>query len=690
MVNAKAITSISNFVMSQAKTLDERLACILKENGGKFILPHDVSIFEVHSFNGMSGYNYWLNDTLVAQLYIGTLLSGTYVIYKKTFIDNELNESYDYYDSQGNFFYNSPTLDGQCLSYNSIEIDPTCPMINHIYNVLNYEYEGTTFNFGNTGRIQFLESLLKKFYKSDKYLLSVNKGLKDKAITSISNEIIRVENDQVLKWSERQTIFKQLKTKRSKILSTKRRAHNFHYMLYDFIVKLSDIKLKYNTFKQRPLNNFLGSLYKHTLGNFFWFIDTVKSNLGYSVALAIYGPFTFYFITQPMNPHAMWAVGKVRNAYIQVSKSLESAIPENPPKLIAKAEAQSNSSSQEDKVSTTQSASQQAMTELTNHPAKWDTRMGNFKAMQIAYEGNLLFAERIGRIEQFETIYNFPLTAEAAWMEMQLYLNDVEGKLKYMKNLDKNLVGFLENEKKRTIELQYYLWQKMGQFFLDHPYIVVDQDSEQPVRNYYTGRQFIFFKKMTDRLSEVSFIKNYPKTHEKIDKLADKFEDMKIEGNSVLDTLKKNSKLFQQKDLFSSDEHRDYMKRQWEVVYMQQLKKQEASSFSLQAYTWSIRNAMWLLQTIYSAKRSELWKHVNNHNLDNTTAPKISADHEMDEYFGNMFNNLVMEYVSIRKEMIHNLAGDSEGHFRENIINNVKAFLMERDALFKTNIYAQR
>ncbi len=35
MVNASARTSVSNLVMSQAMTLDERLACILSINGGE-------------------------------------------------------------------------------------------------------------------------------------------------------------------------------------------------------------------------------------------------------------------------------------------------------------------------------------------------------------------------------------------------------------------------------------------------------------------------------------------------------------------------------------------------------------------------------------------------------------------------------------------------------------------------------
>jgi hypothetical protein len=560
-------------------------------------------------------------------------------------------------------------------------MDPTNPLINHIYNILYVEYGGTTYNYGNTSRIKFLEQILNTFYKSEQYFISAENKLKDTAILKISEEILRVENDPVLKWTERQIIYKQLKQKRSKILSTKRRAHNFHYMLYDFIVMFGNIKLKYQTFKRRPLNNLSGTFYRHTLGHFFWFVNTVRNNLGYSIAMAIYGPFTFYFITQPMNPHAMWAVGKVRNAYIETMKSVSDDDKND------KADTKKQLKIIEDQVKT-----QKAAPKLLVYPTQdisWSERMGNFKAMQIAYEEAMVFAERMGRFEQFETQLNFPLTAEAAWMEMELYLEDLNGKLDYFKNLDQRLVKFLKNEKKRTLELQFYIWQKMGQFFIDYPYIVVDQENEQTQRNYYLGRQFVFFEKISKKLSALGMASS-PKTHKNVIALANRFKKMKIEGNTVLDTLRKNSKIFQQKNFLSSEEHRDYMKRHWEVLFMQQNKKQEASSFSLQAYTWSVRNAIWLLQTIYSAKRSELYKFVANYNLDNMSSEKEQASDAMNEYLANMFNNLVMEYVSIKKEMVENLPGDPEFRLRENVIHNIKAYLTERDKLFNQNIYASK
>jgi hypothetical protein len=694
MVDAIAYTKICNLVMSQSTTLEGRLASVFKAHRDGSI-PSSVKIDQVHAFNGLSGYNYWAGDDLIGQLYMGTLISGTYVIYKKTFINSELKEVYDYYDMNGKLFYNSETLDGQCLTYNSIAMDPSDPFINHLYNVLSVEYDGMNYNLGNTGRIVYIEKLLNEVYKDPDMKISANDKLKDTALLKIKEEILTIEKDPILTWNERQEVFKQLRSVRSKILSTKRRVHKFSIFLYDFIVYLSNFSLKMKRYKMRPVSNILGTLYNNTIGKILWFIGTVRSNIGISVAMAIYGPFTFYFITQPLNPHAMWMVGKVRNAYIQTANYMDTSSPNESKLYVSGANDDVEIEVQvgqdvPDEIVDSVTTKQSAIKNFAETPArgqKWDDRMSSFKAMQIAYEGEMIFSARMGRIEQFETQFNFPLTAEAAWMEMELYSKSIDNALKYNKNLDGRYIQFLKNEQERTTELQLYVWQKVAQFFMDHPYIVVDEEKEQVERNYYLGRQFIFFEKMTKKLQKIGMAQS-PITHKNISALAKRFTKIKRDGTSVLDTLKKNSKLFQQKNFLSSDEHRDYMARQWEVLFLQQNKKQEAASFALQAYTWSIKNALWLVQTIYSAKRNEIAPMTYKYNLDNLGTQDVIADEETNEYIGNMFHNLAMEFVSIKKEMKNNLPNDKEVLMRENVINNIKQYIIERDKLFNTGVFA--
>lgn len=675
MLVAKTYIEISDLVMKSASRLEERLADILKIEAGKKLLDESVDIIPVHNNGGFSGYNYWLEGQIIGQLQIASLLSGYYVIQKKVYLEGEMNEIYDYYNAEGFFAYSSDTLDGTPYQYNSINMDPLSSLTNHFYNVLYCEYEQAPTGMSETTRIRFLEDMLNSFLKNPEIKIGADKRRRDPALLNIVREIHRIENDPVLKWSERQEIFKNLKVIRDKIVKTKSRIHHFDPLRYTVAVRLSDSKVKLDLIKNRPLSNLAGLIYKYTLGNILWFMKTVKDNLGYSVALAIYGPFTFYFITQPMNPHAMWAVGKVRDAYIETIKYIETDQVES-----AVADIDEDSDEIEDSVSTAQAAP----VKNSLKSISWEDRMSNFKAMQIAYEGNMVFAERMGRIEQMENQFMFPLTAEAAWNEIKRYERSINGKLQYIPNLDHRFKSFLNKELKRLQNDKIYIWTKLGQFFRDHPYIMVDQADEQSQKDYYVGRAFVFMKLMTDELKEAKIPE--PLTHTKVQVLAQKYESIHEKGDTVMESLKKNSKLFQQKDFFNTAELRDYMKRHWEVLFIQQNKKQEASSFSLQAYTWSIKNAIWILQSLYSTKRDELETLSYKFNLDNTNTDSVKSLAETDIHYESLMNMMTLEFVSIKEEIEKNLQNDNEAHLRLTLIKNVKNFLNERDKLFNAKL----
>lgn len=683
---AQTYIHISDLVMLSAKTLDERLADILKNDGGRNILPDTVQVYDIHNFNGFSGLNYWVDGILIGQLHIATLSSGSYVIYKRIFLESEITEIYDYYDANGNFMYASGQMEGQVVFYNSVNMDTVSPFTNHLYNILNDQYEQAKEGSSQTNRIVFLESLLNSFLENNEVTLSVQDGTRDQSIVNIEKEILRIEKDPVLKWSERQAIYASLKEVREKIIETKRRVHGISSMKYTLPLFSSDLKTKVKIFKQRPASNLRGSLYKYTLGNLVWFAQTVKENLGFSIAMAIYGPFTFYFITQPMNPHAMWAVGKVRNAYIQTIDQVESAMNAPSEESQKITEIQNSQDQVTDNVSTKQAAVKKKMPTLPTSKESWDDRMSNFKAMQIAYEGNMVFAARMGRIEQMEAQFSFPLTAESAWREMERYTRSVNATLKYNKNLDSRFRVFLQKEIQRTEQLQVYVWKKMGQYFLDHPYIIVDQSNEQKQRDYYVGKSFVFMQEMTNKLSKKN-LNDMPTTHEKVQALAQFYQQTKKQGNGVMGSLRQNSKLFAQKDVFDTMELRSYMQRHWEVLFLQQNKKQEASSFGLQAYTWSIKNAIWSLQSIYSAKREELLNTLAyKFNLNNQNTGKIKAEKDIDDLLESMMHMMTLEYVSIKEEYKKNLENDNEANLREQVINNIKEYLVERDKLINSTL----
>ena len=673
---AKAKIEISDLVLKSAGSLEARLADLLSSfNEKEEFKNEDVESFAVHNLNGLSGHNFWVGGALVAQLHLGSLTSGYYVFHKVVYLDGETSDTYEYYNQDGAYVYSAESLDGQCVHYSSINMDPTNPYTNHLYNVLFSQYEAAENGMGDTGRIAYIEKTLNALLFNDRTPIGADGRRKDPALLNIVSEIKRIESDPILNWEERQRVYSTLKQVRKKILRTKSRAHKFAYFNYYAPVVLNDAKLKLELLKKRPADNSLGLLKKYTWGRLVWFGQTVQSNLGLSVAMAIYGPFTFYFITQPMNPHAMWAVGKVRGAYLDMMNALETTTETVDDVVAPKALA--------DEVSTSMAAPQK---HETPEPAQsWDDRMSSFKAMQIAYEESMVFAARMGRIEQMENQFLFPLTAEAAWNQMELYLSNLKGALQYNKNLDARYKSFLKREIDRTLELEVYIWKKLARFFNDHPYIALDQNGEQTGKDYYTGRGFVFMKKMTDKLSKMD-LSSSPAMHEKINKLAEKYQTLKKDGDSVLGALEKNSQVFAQSDIYNTDELRENMRRHWEVLFLQQNKKQEASSFGLQAYTWSVRNALWILQSVYSSKNQELSTLTYKYNLDNQNTDKVESDKTISALYESMMNMLVLEFVSIKKEIATSLGPDNEAQSRQMVIENLKSYMSERDRLFNGNM----
>lgn len=657
------MNSLTHLVVKSVGSLDDFLTDILKSKGGREILDKTFEVYDVHNFKGFCGHNFWLDNVLVGQIHMATLRTNGFVIYRKLFSENNIDR-YDYFDELGNFLYSASTLDFEVVNYQSINMDNNSPFINHLYNMLNLEYADVINGSSRTVLISYLEGLLNKLFNDPTFPLSAKEIEKDFALQNIVNEIHRIELDPVYRWNERQQIYKNLKLIRKKIIQTKSRVHKFNRLFYSLSIFAQDLITRMKLIKKRPLDNIKGFLYQNTIGNLLWFAQTVKSNLGYSIALAIYGPFTFYFITQPMNPHAMWAVGKVRSAYIKAINSFDGTNESGKANKV-----------EEDVVSTTLASN------LSNTKVDWQTRMGDFKAMQIALEANMVFAERMGRIEQMESQFSFPLTAESAWNEIERYINQINADLAFYKNLDPNYQIFLKNELQRAKLHQEYIWKKMAQFFLDHPFISVDEDNKQTQRDYYVGRAFIFMDEMTKKLNKDN-PEDRSQTHAKVFELAQKFRNNRVNTNNILANLDRNSKLFSQENIFSSEEFRSYMKRHWEILFIQQNKKQEASSFGLQAYTWSIKNAIWTLQSLYSVKKEDLKNLSFKFNLDNKDTDQIQADSYLNNQFENLFHLLNIEYVSLKKEFSHNLKDDSEALLREGLINSIKSFFTQRDQLF--------
>ena len=713
------------------------------QDGGKKLYAVDGTTSTIFNNNGMSGFEYRENEA-VAEITMGIILGGTgYALRRILRNGNEYSERHDYFNIQGECTFTSDKEALKPVIVDFHQMDLTCPILNHLYNYLSLEYDKASEGKSHTQMVHSVETILKRFYDSKLVRLPIKDRGDDPAIVNIYNKILAAELDPVLTWEERQLVFTNYKNDIKKIVNTKIRAHRLSKLAFNATLISKNFGNFLARFLARPLNNARGLLYRYTIGKVIWFFQTVKNNLGYSIALAVYGPFTYYFITMPMNPHAMQAVGRVRTTYLDVKSELSKIVDRSGLSLnelstkdaVANTQVETKSAPAPQTEITTDSVSTGAAapaldpnpketmmaniinpSAVTTGPVKsydvkigsgnsqkvspsilnmllttdsdktdktnWSERMSNFKQLQIAYEENIEYASRMGRLEQLETQYNFPMQIEATWEELERYNNLIFKLREENPNLSAKMKQFLFNEINRTQQLQLYLWDRMGRFILDQVYVMLDQDNEQKRNDYYVGRSFVFMEEMTNILSWRYKNLKKPEGYEKIQKLSEAYSKARKEHGTVLKNLQANSNLFKQKDIYDTKEFRSHMKRQWEILFLQNSKAEEASNMGLNMYIWSVRNTAWILQSLYSAKRDELALLIKRDVSGQLLTPsEMLSRNKVSMLYETLVHNLTLEYVGIREEIMNRIGKDIESNQRMTVIENLKEFLSDRDKL---------
>ena len=710
-----------DFLTADISGLFSFLETVLQD-GGKRLYSIDGDIKTFSNAGGYSGYEYQ-EESMNASLSLGMILGGTGYVLKRTLKSStESLERYDYFDSKGNLTFSADSESLRVSIVDSYSMDLTCPILNHLYNFLSMEYKRAKEATSATDMVYSVEKYLHGLYDSKIIRLSVREKGDDPAVTNIFNRILKTEMDPVLTWEERQLVFTKYRETLDRIVDTKVRAHRLNKGL----VKASIMKKRTGNFLARvlarPASNGAGILYKYSIGKILWFFSTVKNNLGYSVALAVYGPFTYYFITMPMNPHAMQAVGKVRSAFLDAQTEISRIVDTRGNTVLTEVAGSTKEAEAATKkeIVVTQSVSEKSAAPTANdillaniinpspvttgpytganrptmlnmvvstdvaavNDQTWVDRMSHMKQMQIAYEENIEYASRMGRLEQLETQYNFPMQVEATWEELERY-NNLLFKLRAENpNLSAKMKQYLFNEVNRTQQLELYLWDRLSRFILDQKYVMLDEDKEQKRSDYYVGRSFVFLQEMTQTLSWRYKDFKKPTGFEKIEKLADFYKTNRKEHGSVLKNLTANSDLFKQKNSYDTKEFRGYMKRQWEILFLQNAKAEEAANMGLNMYIWSVRNTVWILQSMFSAKREELALIIKRDITGQLFSPEeMMARSRAGMLYETLYHNLTLEYVGIREEIMNRLGKDIESEQRMTVINNLREFLADREKL---------
>ncbi len=705
-------------------TVHPSLFAILDEvisDGGTSKLGIKEKVTKVRRRGHANGFEFSAQDWIQGHFFVCFLKNKGFALHISKAENGFISERWDIYSEAGVYLETHYEAPETVASGETQEMDLVCPILDGLYNFLAVEYDHASKGETRSLIVHSLERYLREYYRQNK-----RERRRDPLIRHVFNKMLIIEADPVLNWEERQIVYSALLERLKLTLRVKRRAHGRGIISQNLVTFRFRWASFSRRFKARPVDNIRGMLYRYTIAKVLWFFNTVKSNLGYSVALAVYGPFTYYFITMPMNPHAMQAVGKVRSTYIDVKSTISGAFtPGIDSESTIITHNNDTTPAPSSQVAAVGSAIASAPMQLTNPniigvshitqtpdvsipfaisgksdnyrpkylnlllttevPAvdtiNWNERMGHFKQMQIAYEESLEFAPRLGRLEQLETQYNFPMVVESAWSEMERYNNTIFKLRQKEPNLSAKFKQFLTNEVNRTQQLELYLWDRLARFILDQPYVMLDQDNEQKRSDYYIGRAFVFMEEMTQTLSWRYPDFKKPHGFEKIHKMSEKYKSERKEQGNILANLKANSDLFRQKDNFSTAEFRSTMKRQWEVLYLQNSKVEEASNNGLNMYIWSVRNTIWCLQSMYSAKRQELelfFEREKAGQFDGAALTEIAKTEMIQE---TLFHNLVLEWVGVKEEIGSRLAKDIETVQRRIVIDNLKESLSDRAKL---------
>ncbi len=662
-------------------------------SGAREQLPESVQITPYNRAAGYSGYDYRIGNDCHARVGFAPLRWGGFAFHKFYSDSQGKKELWEVFGSDGRLISTQQHMQFDLLYVTPTEMDPRCPILSHLYNYLIHEYEQAATGQSNPKQIALIESFV--------HTLPAVALHKDPAILGIWRKARECETDPVLNWAERQKVLDSVFADRAKILQAKGRAHSLNTVIPALYLWLGDWKNRFDRFRLKPVSNMAGFSYKYTIGIMIWFFQTVRENIGYSMALAIYGPFTFYFITQPLNPHAMWAVGKVRSAYLEIGDRVGSLLQPGQVQGRVAAQAPPPVPATPTTTTTTITAAASASTAVavvalpadiskrhlgmplsTDIPEvdsqKWVDRMSNFKNMQIGHEENMQLSARLGRLEQLETQLNFPLIADSAWEETESYLSELATLRSALKNPSPEVITFFDEEQTRTYRIQMYIWDRVLRFIQDHPYVVMDQSKEQVYRDYYAGRSFLLLSDMTNKLLKRHPDIQKPSEGKALEAVANSFRNMRAQAPTILEKLRKNSKVFSQKDPMDGRELRSYMKRQWEILYLIQNKAQEASNNGLVAYTWSVRNTLWLLQSLYSVKKREIGLVFGTQSRDRA-AVKAEIQNSIEPLYESYFYMMHFEFLSLKPELSEKLANDIEFRQRAVVIDTIESFLKDRE-----------
>jgi hypothetical protein len=272
------------------------------------------------------------------------------------------------------------------------------------------------------------------------------------------------------------------------------------------------------------------------------------------------------------------------------------------------------------------------------------------KSLQIQMEQRYRLSARIGRLDQIETQWAWPVTLEGAFHEASRYLATLSRIREKGTPFSPGWSGFLQAERRRTEHFRIYLLKRIERFILDHPYLILDRDREQGTPGAAALRVCSVYLEMRKSLQESGHAGALTAIPAQI--LGIRPES----GNSL--------------PLHPDEES---LIRHWEKLYLIQSRAEESANLGLQTVLHSVRNTVFVFQLLLNEKREDL-----ESKFFRSPSPPETASRNRMEHLRDL---LALEYRSLSVVLKEALPDDPEMEERERLFSDLDASLGERTLL---------
>jgi len=124
---------------------------------------------------GFSTYTIQHSGHDLATLQFAPLFNGEYLIRKTWLANKQVLTTTEQYDENGRYLGRYTDLSPNLLYVNLTDMEPECPIVSHLYNILLHEYQQADQGQAKSARIRVIENMIRYLDQDPEFTLSYKK-----------------------------------------------------------------------------------------------------------------------------------------------------------------------------------------------------------------------------------------------------------------------------------------------------------------------------------------------------------------------------------------------------------------------------------------------------------------------------------------------------------------------------------